>query len=144
MPHQLSGGQQQRVALARALAHQPGVLLLDEPFGALDAKIRVDLRRMLSRVQRETGTTTIFVTHDQEEAFELADRLEVMNAGRLLEVGPPDELYLRPQTEFVATFLGTANLLLGEVVDDGVRLGAAAPAARHNCGSAPPLAGSRY
>lgn len=123
MPHQLSGGQQQRVALARALAHQPAVLLLDEPFGALDAKIRVDLRRMLSRVQRETGTTTIFVTHDQEEAFELADRLGVMNAGRLLEVGPPDELYRRPQTEFVATFLGTANLLLGEVVDDGVRLG---------------------
>ena len=123
MPHQLSGGQQQRVALARALAHQPGVLLLDEPFGALDAKIRVDLRRMLSRVQREIGITTIFVTHDQEEAFELADRLGVMNVGRLLEVGPPDELYRRPQTEFVATFLGTANLLLGEVVADGVRLG---------------------
>jgi sulfate/thiosulfate transport system ATP-binding protein len=122
-PHQLSGGQQQRVALARALAHQPGVLLLDEPFGALDAKIRTELRRTLKHVQREIGTTTIFVTHDQEEAFELADRLGVMNAGRLLEVGPPEELYQRPQTEFVATFLGTANLLVGEADTAGVRLG---------------------
>jgi sulfate/thiosulfate transport system ATP-binding protein len=123
MPHQLSGGQQQRVALARALAHQPAVLLLDEPFGALDAKIRTDLRRTLKDVQRTIGMTTIFVTHDQEEAFELADRLGVMNAGRLLEVGPPEELYQRPQTEFVATFLGTANLLLGDVIDNSVRLG---------------------
>jgi sulfate/thiosulfate transport system ATP-binding protein len=122
-PNQLSGGQQQRVALARALVHQPAVLLLDEPFGALDAKIRTDLRRTLKHVQRETGTTTIFVTHDQEEAFELADRLGVMNAGRLLEVGPPQELYQRPQTEFVATFLGTANLLVGAVDAEGVRLG---------------------
>src|SRR5437773_8021532 len=93
MPRQLSGGQQQRVALARALAYQPDVLLLDEPFGALDAKIRVDLRRTLRRIQRELGMTTIFVTHDQEEAFELADRIGVMNVGRLLEVGPPEELY---------------------------------------------------
>lgn len=123
MPHQLSGGQQQRVALARALAHQPAVLLLDEPFGALDAKIRIELRRTLKDVQREIGMTTIFVTHDQEEAFELADRLGVMNAGRLLEVGPPDELYQRPQTEFVATFLGTANLLIGECVDNVVHIG---------------------
>jgi sulfate transport system ATP-binding protein len=123
MPRQLSGGQQQRVALARALAYQPEVLLLDEPFGALDAKIRVDLRRTLRQIQREIGTTTIFVTHDQEEAFELADRLGVMNAGRLLEVGPPDELYQRPQTEFVATFLGTANLLIGRCGDGGVQLG---------------------
>jgi sulfate transport system ATP-binding protein len=122
-PRQLSGGQQQRVALARALAYQPEVLLLDEPFGALDAKIRVDLRRTLRRIQREIGTTTIFVTHDQEEAFELADRLGVMNAGRLLEVGPPDELYQRPQTEFVATFLGTANLLVGRCDDAGVQVG---------------------
>jgi sulfate transport system ATP-binding protein len=122
-PHQLSGGQQQRVALARALAHQPAVLLLDEPFGALDAKIRTELRRTLKHVQRETGTTTIFVTHDQEEAFELADRLGVMNAGRLLEVGRPEELYQHPQTEFVATFLGTANLLVGECDAQGVRLG---------------------
>jgi len=123
MPHQLSGGQQQRVALARALAHNPAVLLLDEPFGALDAKIRTELRRTLKDVQREIGMTTIFVTHDQEEAFELADRLGVMNVGRLLEVGPPSELYQHPQTEFVATFLGTANLLLGECTEQGVQLG---------------------
>ncbi len=123
MPHQLSGGQQQRVALARALAHQPAVLLLDEPFGALDAKIRTDLRRTLRQIQRELGMTTIFVTHDQEEAFELADRLGVMNVGRLLEVGPPTELYQRPQTEFVATFLGTANLLLGECTSQCVQVG---------------------
>jgi len=119
MPRQLSGGQQQRVALARALAYEPEVLLLDEPFGALDAKIRIDLRRTLRTIQREIGMTTIFVTHDQEEAFELADRLGVMNVGRLLEVGPPDELYLHPQTEFVATFLGTANLLVGRASADG-------------------------
>jgi sulfate transport system ATP-binding protein len=124
MPRQLSGGQQQRVALARALAYQPEVLLLDEPFGALDAKIRVDLRRTLRSIQREIGTTTIFVTHDQEEAFELADRLGVMNVGRLLEIGPPDELYRYPQTEFVATFLGTANLLVGRTTEDGVQIGA--------------------
>ena len=123
MPRQLSGGQQQRVALARALAYQPEVLLLDEPFGALDAKIRIELRRTLRRIQREIGTTTIFVTHDQEEAFELADRMGVMNVGRLLEVGRPDELYQRPQTEFVATFLGTANLLVGRCTDDGVQIG---------------------
>src|SRR5262245_47697188 len=122
-PRQLSGGQQQRVALARALAHRPEVLLLDEPFGALDARIRSDLRRTIRAIQRELKITTVFVTHDQEEAFELADRLGVMNFGRLLEVGPPEELYLRPQTEFVATFLGKANLMLGECVPEGVRLG---------------------
>src|SRR5213594_498326 len=122
-PAQLSGGQQQRVALARALAHRPEVLLLDEPFGALDARIRSELRRTVHGIQRELKITTIFVTHDQEEAFELADRLGVMNFGRLLEVGPPNELYLRPQTEFVATFLGTANLMVGEVTPEGVRLG---------------------
>ncbi len=109
MPDQLSGGQQQRVALARALAHQPEVLLLDEPFGALDAKIRVELRRALRAIQKELRITSIFVTHDQEEAFELADRLGVMNHGRLLEVGQPAELYQRPQTEFAATFLGTGH-----------------------------------
>ena len=123
MPRQLSGGQQQRVALARALAHQPEVLLLDEPFGALDAKVRLELRRTIREIQRELGITTVFVTHDQEEAFELADRLAVLSFGRLLEVGPPDELYLRPETEFVATFLGTANLMVGEATADGVRLG---------------------
>jgi sulfate transport system ATP-binding protein len=122
-PRQLSGGQQQRVALARALAHQPEVLLLDEPFGALDAKVRLDLRRTIREIQRELGITTLFVTHDQEEAFELADRLAVLSFGRLLEAGPPDELYLRPETEFVATFLGTANLMVGEATAQGVRLG---------------------
>lgn len=123
LPHQLSGGQQQRVALARALAHRPEVLLLDEPFGALDAKIRVELRRTVKRVQREFSTTAIFVTHDQEEAFELADRVGVMNYGRLLEVGPPEELYHRPATEFVATFLGTANLLVGQTDETGIQVG---------------------
>jgi sulfate transport system ATP-binding protein len=122
-PRQLSGGQQQRVALARALAHQPQVLLLDEPFGALDARVRLELRRTVRAIQRDLGITTLFVTHDQEEAFELADRVAVMNFGRLLEEGPPDELYLRPATEFVATFLGTANLMVGECSADGVRLG---------------------
>jgi sulfate/thiosulfate transport system ATP-binding protein len=123
MPRQLSGGQQQRVALARALAHEPEVLLLDEPFGALDAKVRLELRRTIREVQRELGITTMFVTHDQEEAFELADRLAVLSFGRLLEHGPPEELYLRPETEFVATFLGTANLMVGECTAEGVRLG---------------------
>lgn len=123
MPSQLSGGQQQRVALARALAHQPDVLLLDEPLGALDAKIRAELRRTLHSIQRELGITTILVTHDQDEAFELADRVGVMNFGRLLEVGSPAELYRRPQTEFVASFLGTANLLVGQHAPNGIRIG---------------------
>jgi sulfate transport system ATP-binding protein len=123
LPSQLSGGQQQRVALARALAHRPRVLLLDEPFGALDARIRLDLRRSLLAIQRELGVTTLFVTHDQEEAFELADRIAVLAQGRLIESGPPRELYLRPQTEFTAVFLGGANLWVGEATDTGVRLG---------------------
>jgi sulfate transport system ATP-binding protein len=124
MPHQLSGGQQQRVALARALAREPDVLLLDEPLGALDARIRADLRVTLRRIQRELGLTTILVTHDQSEAFELADRLGVMSYGRLLEVGTPVELYERPRTEFVATFLGDANLLVAECTPGGIRFGA--------------------
>jgi sulfate transport system ATP-binding protein len=122
-PSQLSGGQQQRVALARALAHEPDVLLLDEPFGALDAKIRIELRQALREVQRQVGLTTVFVTHDQEEAFELADRLAVLHHGRLLEVGEPRELYLRPRSPFVATFLGAANLVVGESSPRAVRLG---------------------
>lgn len=123
MPRQLSGGQQQRVALARALAIKPDVLLLDEPLGALDAKIRIELRRSLSAIQRTLGVSTILVTHDQEEAFELADRLGVMSFGRLLEVGQPADLYQRPATEFVATFLGTANLLVGRCAGESIQLG---------------------
>lgn len=123
MPWQLSGGQQQRVALARALAYQPDVLLLDEPLGALDAKIRIELRRNLKNIQQKLGVATIFVTHDQEEAFDLADRIGVMSYGRLLEIGTPEELYQKPQTEFVASFLGTANLLVGSMTQDGAKLG---------------------
>ena len=123
MPRQLSGGQQQRVALARALAYKPEVLLLDEPLGALDAKIRVELRRNLKSIQRKLGIATILVTHDQEEAFDMADRIGVMSFGRLLEVGTPDELYQKPQTEFVASFLGSGNLLLGNISQEGVRVG---------------------
>lgn len=123
LPSQLSGGQQQRVAVARALAHEPEVLLLDEPFGALDAKIRVELRRTVREVQQRLGTTTVLVTHDQEEAFALADRIGVMHMGRLLETGKPEQLYRHPATRFVATFLGAVNLLLGEVQQPGVRIG---------------------
>ena len=123
MPRQLSGGQQQRVALARALAHKPEVLLLDEPLGALDAKIRVELRRSLKNIQRQLGIPTILVTHDQEEAFDLADRIGVMSYGRLIEVGTPSELYRQPRTEFVATFLGSANLLVGRVYDRQIYVG---------------------
>jgi len=123
MPRQLSGGQQQRVALARALVYGPEVLLLDEPLGALDARVRVDLRRSLKAIQRTLGITTIFVTHDQEEAFDLADRIGVMSFGRLVEVGTPEALYQRPQTEFVASFLGSANLLVGNITSQNVELG---------------------
>ncbi len=123
LPAQLSGGQQQRVAVARALAHKPEVLLLDEPFGALDAKIREELRRTIRQVQRELGITTVLVTHDQEEAFALADRIGIMNLGRLLEMGRPDDLYARPATRFVATFLGAANLLLARQSSRGLSFG---------------------
>jgi ABC-type Fe3+/spermidine/putrescine transport system ATPase subunit len=123
LPGQLSGGQQQRVAVARALAHEPQVLLLDEPFGALDAKIRVELRDTIRQVQRRLGMTTILVTHDQEEAFALADRIGIMHGGRLLETGRAEALYRRPTTRFVASFLGAANFLLGERGRDGLRLG---------------------
>ncbi len=108
-PSQLSGGQRQRVALARALAAGPRVLLLDEPFGALDAKVRKDLRRWLKRLHQEVPVTSVFVTHDQEEALELADRVAVMNLGRIEQVGPPGEVYDRPATAFVYDFLGDAN-----------------------------------
>jgi sulfate/thiosulfate transport system ATP-binding protein len=123
MPHQLSGGQQQRVALARALALEPDVLLLDEPLGALDAKIRGELRRSLKAIQKQLGVAAILVTHDQEESFDLADRIGVMSYGRLVEVGSPRDLYHRPQTEFVASFLGTANILLGQTEGEQIQIG---------------------
>jgi len=113
--NQLSGGQQQRVALARALAVEPAVLLLDEPLSALDAKVRVQLREEIRRVQLDVGTTTLFVTHDQEEALAVADRVGVMNAGRLDQIAPPTELYARPATRFVAEFVGLSNRLHAEV-----------------------------
>ncbi len=112
---QLSGGQQQRVALARALAIRPRVLLLDEPLSALDAKVRVQLRDEIRRVQREVGTTTLFVTHDQEEALAIADRVGVMNEGRLEQIDAPAELYTRPATPFVANFVGLNNTIVCEV-----------------------------
>ncbi|GGM98459.1 iron ABC transporter ATP-binding protein [Thermus composti] len=113
-PHELSGGQQQRVALARALAPGPKLVLLDEPFSSLDAGLRAATREEVRKVLKETGTTAILVTHDQEEALSFADRLGVMRGGRLLQVGTPEEVYLKPKTPFVAQFLGRTNLLLGE------------------------------
>ncbi|MGI8667545.1 MAG: ABC transporter ATP-binding protein [Jatrophihabitans sp.] len=121
-PHQLSGGQQQRVALARALAVSPRVLLLDEPLSALDAKVRAQLRDEIRRIQLELGVTTVFVTHDQDEALSMADRVGVMRAGRLEQCAAPAELYQRPATPFVAEFVGTMNRLPGTMVDGGVRL----------------------
>lgn len=116
-PYQLSGGQQQRVALARALAIRPRVLLLDEPLSALDAKIRVELRSEIRRIQQELKITTIYVTHDQEEALSLSDRIVVMNRGRIEQIGTPFEIYNYPQTEFVASFIGQLNLIPVQVVD---------------------------
>ena len=121
---QLSGGQQQRVALARALAYEPAVLLLDEPFGALDVKIRAQLRRSLREIQRQLQITTILVTHDQEEAFELADRIAVIDRGHLIEVGSAETLYHRPQSEFTAAFIGGGNVLVGRKIGNEIRLGA--------------------
>jgi putative spermidine/putrescine transport system ATP-binding protein len=115
--HQLSGGQQQRVALARALAVEPAVLLLDEPLSALDAKVRVQLREEIRRVQVDVGTTTLFVTHDQEEALAVADRVGVMNAGRLDQIAPPTELYERPASRFVAEFVGLSNRVAAEAAE---------------------------
>src|SRR6202050_3905727 len=114
-PHQLSGGQQQRVALARALAIQPQVLLLDEPLSALDAKVRAQLRDQIRRIQLEVGITTLFVTHDQEEALAIADRVGVMREGRIEQLASPTEVYSRPATAFVADFVGLSNRLAGEV-----------------------------
>lgn len=110
-PRELSGGQKQRVALARALAIEPQLLLLDEPLSALDAKVRLNLRYELRRIQRETGTTTIYVTHDQEEAMSVSDHVAVMHQGRIEQIGPPDDVYKRPITPFVADFIGTSTAL---------------------------------
>jgi putative spermidine/putrescine transport system ATP-binding protein len=118
-PHQLSGGQQQRVALARALAIEPRVLLLDEPLSALDAKVRLQLREQIRTLQQRLGTTTLFVTHDQEEALSMADRVGVMRAGKLEQVAAPDELYSRPAPAFVAAFVGTMNRFPGELGTGG-------------------------
>jgi spermidine/putrescine transport system ATP-binding protein len=114
-PNQLSGGQQQRVALARALVNRPNVLLLDEPLGALDLKLRKRLQIELKRIQNEVGITFVYVTHDQEEALTMSDRIAVMHRGRVEQLGTPEELYERPETRFVADFIGTTNLLHGTV-----------------------------
>ncbi len=114
-PNQISGGQQQRVALARALAIEPQVLLLDEPLSALDAKVRAQLRDQIRKIQLEVGITTLFVTHDQEEALAIADRVGVMKEGRLEQLAPPTDVYSRPATSFVAEFVGLSNRLTGEV-----------------------------
>jgi len=116
-PYQLSGGQQQRVALARALAPRPKLLLLDEPLSALDAKVRLSLREEIRQIQKELGITTVFVTHDQEEALSISDRIVVMYGGRAEQVGTPFDIYNRPATRFVASFVGTLNILNGTVVD---------------------------
>jgi spermidine/putrescine transport system ATP-binding protein len=135
-PHELSGGQQQRVALARALVNRPAILLLDEPLGALDLKLRKEMQLELKRVHREVGITFIYVTHDQEEALTMSDRIAVMDAGRVVQLAPPREIYEQPRTTFVADFVGVSNLLPGEIreradsgttieVDGGWRFGKA-------------------
>ncbi|MCR5299349.1 MAG: ABC transporter ATP-binding protein [Erysipelotrichaceae bacterium] len=119
MPSQLSGGQQQRVALARALAIEPDVLLMDEPLSNLDAKLRVEMRQVIKEVQQEVGITTVYVTHDQEEAMAVSDRIAVFKGGVIQQIGTPHELYQRPQNTFVAFFIGRSNLLNGKVVHEG-------------------------
>ncbi len=123
-PDELSGGQRQRVALARALAPRPSLLLLDEPFGALDAKVRVELREWIRRLHHERSITSVFVTHDQDEAMDLADRVVVLNKGRVEQIGTPEDIYDRPATEFVASFVGASNVLNGQVMGGRAALGA--------------------
>ena len=147
-PRQLSGGQQQRVALARALVTRPRVLLLDEPLAALDKRLRQAMQVELRQIQREVGITTIFVTHDQEEALTLSDRVAIFNEGRVVQTGTPRDIYDRPATRFAATFLGQANMLEGRItaIRDGLATVAidgadlAAPAAGHSVGDAVALA----
>jgi putative spermidine/putrescine transport system ATP-binding protein len=141
-PYELSGGMQQRVALARALAIEPQVLLLDEPLSALDAKIRISLRNEIRSIQRQLGITTVYVTHDQEEALSLSDRVVVMSEGRIEQIGTPFEIYNFPTTSFVAKFVGTLNVLAGRTVDaasgrvaiEGQEIRAAKPIAHANVG----------
>src|SRR5213593_105779 len=123
-PSQLSGGQQQRVAIARTLAYEPQVLLFDEPFGALDAQTRVRLRREIRALLKKVNVPAIFITHDQEEALELGDRIAVINVGHIEQIGRPEEIYNHPATEYVATFLGAANILAGVVRGSSVEVGA--------------------
>jgi len=123
-PSELSGGQQQRVALARSLLLQPSVLLLDEPFSALDAKLRYEMREELRDIQRRIGLTMVFVTHDQEEALSLSDRIVVMNGGHIDQIAPPEQLYEEPETLFVAQFIGKMNFMEGAVDEDKIRIGA--------------------
>ena len=147
MPRELSGGQQQRVALARALAVRPSILLLDEPFAALDKNLRLDMQIEVRRIQRLSGTTTILVTHDQEEALSMSDRIAVLNQGRLEQLAPPTEIYDRPSSLFVNTFVGSSNVLSGIMVSaignraivdltDGPRIETRAPAAPIAAGEA--------
>ncbi|MET4641606.1 ABC transporter ATP-binding protein [Streptomyces sp. NBC_01724] len=146
-PHQLSGGQQQRVAVARALINHPQVLLLDEPLGALDLKLRRQMQLELKRIQTEVGITFIHVTHDQEEAMTMADTVAVMNAGRVEQLGAPADLYENPNTTFVANFLGTSNLIEGEITESGtdILVGAGGSTLRLPAGrcSAPTAPGGR-
>ena len=124
-PGQLSGGQQQRVALARALVLNPQILLLDEPLSNLDAKIRIQVRAEIRKLQKEFGITAVYVTHDQEEALALSDRIAVFSQGRMLQLGPPKELYERPASRFVADFIGVNNLIEGKVLAQGMRVATA-------------------
>ncbi|MGH2803678.1 MAG: ABC transporter ATP-binding protein, partial [Thermoleophilaceae bacterium] len=140
-PRQLSGGQQQRVALARALVNRPAVLLLDEPLGALDLKLRKQLQVELKRIQGEVGITFVYVTHDQEEALTMSDRIAVMNRGLIEQMDEPEEIYERPRTTFVAGFIGVSNLMPGEVVSAGgadaeLRLDAGVTVRTESAGSA--------
>lgn len=138
-PAQLSGGQRQRIALARALAVEPSVLLLDEPFGALDAKVRKELRRWLRKLHDELHVTSIFVTHDQEEALEVADRIVLMNQGRVEQVGTPEQVYNRPATPFVYSFLGSVNLFKGTAANGAVQIGDAHFQHEHDYAEGSPL-----